>query len=62
MQRYIPFNTIPEILTIKDLMEVLHISRSYALRLVQDKLIPAHKIARQWRILKADLIEYIVNS
>lgn len=52
----------PDILSLKDLRKTLQIGKNSALRLVQDGTIPARKIMGKWRILKEDLIEYILHT
>lgn len=55
-------NHVPDILSLKDLREALQIGKNSALFLVQNNIIPAHKIMGKWRILKEDLIEYIMHT
>lgn len=52
----------PDVLSLKDLRKVLQIGKNSALYLVQNDIIPARKIMGKWRILKEDVINYIVNS
>ncbi|MBR0148670.1 MAG: helix-turn-helix domain-containing protein [Lachnospiraceae bacterium] len=52
----------PGILTLKELMQLLHIGKNNALRLIHDRIIEAHKISGKWLILKSDIEEYIHRS
>lgn len=52
----------PDILSLKDLRETLQIGKNSALSLVQSGIIPARKIMGKWRILKEDVIEYILHT
>lgn len=50
-----------EVLGIKDVMRIAHVSQTTALRWVQGSLpdtppLPATRIGRQWRVLKSDLL------
>lgn len=51
----------PDVMSIKDLRKTLQIGKNSALYLVQNDIIPACKIMGKWRILKEDVIEYIIN-
>lgn len=52
----------PDILTVKDLMEVLHIGKNTALTLLKEGKIEGHKIkGNRWRIFKEDVMEYILH-
>jgi len=48
-----------EILTLKEASELLKVSRSTLYNLVQRKKIPALKIGRSWRFVKAYLIRWL---
>ena len=52
----------PNILSLKDLRKTLQIGKISVLSLVQDGAIPACKIMGKWRILKEDVIEYILHT
>ena len=43
-------NNTKDILTLKELQELLHIGKNTALRLVQSGEIEAFKVGKQWRI------------
>lgn len=52
----------PDILTVKDLMKVLHIGKNTALFLLNEGQIQGYRIrGNQWRIFKEDVIEYILH-
>lgn len=52
----------PDILTVKDLMKVLHIGKNTALSLLNEGRIQGYRIkGNRWRILKEDIIEYILH-
>lgn len=52
----------PDILTVKDLMNVLHIGKNTALSLLKEGQIQGYRIrGNQWRIFKEDVIEYILH-
>ena len=52
-------NKTKDILTLKDLQELLHIGKNTALRLVQSGEIEAFRVGKQWRIVKDSIIKYI---
>ncbi len=52
-------NNTKEILTLKELQELLHIGKNTALRLVQSGEIDAFRVGNQWRVLRESLIRYI---
>ena len=52
-------NNTKDILTLKELQEVLHIGKNTALRLVQSGDIEAFRVGKQWRIVKENLQKYI---
>ena len=54
-------NNTKEILTLKELQELLHIGKNTALKLVQSGEIEAFRVGNQWRVLKASLAKYIVR-
>ena len=55
----IMLNNTKEILTLKELQELLHIGKNTALRLVQSGEIDAFRVGNQWRVLRESLIRYI---
>lgn len=52
-------NNAKDILTLKELQELLHIGKNTALRLVQSGEIEAFRVGNQWRILKVNVEKYI---
>lgn len=62
MDKYDTFNTLPSLLTVKDVMNILKVSRSYVMSLIYSQKLPAHKIAGQWRILRSDIVDYILHT
>ena len=52
-------NNTKDILTLKELQELLHIGKNTALRLVQSGEIEAFSVENQWRIVKDSIIKYI---
>lgn len=52
-------NNTKDVLTLKDLQELLHIGKNTALRLVQSGEIEAFRVGNQWRILKGSVVKYI---
>ena len=52
-------NNTKDILTLKDLQELLHIGKNTALRLVQNGEIEAFRVGKQWRVSKESVAKYI---
>lgn len=52
-------NNTKDILTLKDLQELLHIGKNTALRLVQSGEIEAFRVGNQWRIPQECVMTYI---
>ena len=55
-------NNTKEILTLKELQELLHIGKNTALRLVQSGEIDAFRVGNQWRVLRESVAKYIRRS
>ena len=53
------FEAIPEILTLKQGQEVLHIGRTTILNMIKQKELKAVKVRGRWRIRKKDLEMYL---
>lgn len=51
-------NNTKDILTLKELQEVLHIGKNTALRLVQSGDIEAFRVGKQWRIIKESIFKF----
>lgn len=52
-------NNTKDILTLKELQELLHIGKNAALRLVQSSEIEAFRVWKQWRIARENVIRYL---
>lgn len=55
-------NNTKDILTLKELQELLHIGKNTALKLVQSGDIEAFRVGNRWRILKGCVEKYIRRS
>ena len=55
-------NNTKEILTLKELQELLNIGKNTALRLVQSGDIEAFRVGKQWRALRGSVEKYIRRS
>lgn len=51
-----------EILTLEEASRLLKLSKSTIYNLAQRKRIPAHKLGRSWRFVKAYLIKWLENG
>lgn len=54
-------NQYPDVLTVKDLQEILRIDKTTAYQLLHDGVIPCRKIGRIFRISKMNLIDYLLT-
>lgn len=52
-------NNTKDVLTLKELQELLHIGKNTALRLVQSGDIEWFRVGNQWRSIKESVIRYI---
>ena len=52
-------NNTKDILTLKELQELLHIGKNTALRMVQNGEIEAFRVGNQWRIARENVIRYL---
>ena len=52
-------NNAKDILTLKELQELLHIGKNTALRLVQSGEIEAFRVGKQWRVSQESVAKYI---
>ena len=52
-------NNTKDILTLKELQELLHIGKNTALRLVQSGEIEAFRVGKQWRVMRENVAKYI---
>ena len=56
-------NNTPDIMTVKDLMKALQIGKNKALQLLNEGQITGYRISgNRWRILKEDVVEYVLRS
>lgn len=51
-----------EILTLEEASRLLKLSRSTVYNLAQKRQIPAHKVGKSWRFVKAYLIRWLVQG
>lgn len=56
---YNMFDQYEDLLNVNCVMEILGIGRNTALKLLKTGEIPAKKVGREWRIIKADLENYM---
>ena len=54
-------NNTKDILTLKDLQELLHIGKNTALQLVQSGEIEAFRVGKQWRITRDSILKFILR-
>lgn len=54
--------TIPEILTLIQCQELLHIGRTTILNMIKQEELKAFKVRGRWRIRKGDLEEYLAKA
>lgn len=52
----------PDVLTVQDLMQILHIGKNTAYRLVQKKIIKSHRVGRCYRIPKCCVFDYLKSA
>lgn len=52
-------NNTKDILTLKELQDLLNIGKNTALRLVQNGEVEGFRVGFQWRILRESVIRYI---
>ena len=52
-------NNTKEILTLKELQELLHIGKNTALRLVQSGEIEAFRVGKKWKIAKENVAKFV---
>lgn len=54
-------NNTKDILTLKELQELLHIGKNTALRLVQSGEIDAFRVGNQWRVPRESVVKHILR-
>ena len=52
----------PDVLTIYELMEILHIGKNNAYKLVKENKIHSHRIGRCYRIPKSCVYDYLKSA
>ena len=52
-------NNTKDILTLKELQELLHIGKNTALRLVKSGEIEAFRVGKQWMVSKESVAKYV---
>lgn len=52
-------NNTKDVLTLKELQELLHIGKNTALKLVQSGDIEAFRVAKQWKITKENVAKFV---
>ena len=52
-------NNTKDILTLKELQQLLHIEKNTALKLVQSGEIEGFQVRKQWRVMKESLVKYM---
>lgn len=52
----------PDILSIKDIMQILRIGKNSAYKLIQSGVIHAHRIGRNYKIPKCCVYDYIKSA
>lgn len=57
-----PLNNYDDVLTVKELMEILKIGRNKCYKLLNNKEIASIKIGNSYRIPKANIINFIENT
>jgi excisionase family DNA binding protein len=56
------YESLNDILTVDELMEILYIGRNYAYSLLNSGAIKGFKIGRSWRVPRSSIEEFIINS
>lgn len=56
------FETLPEVLTLRQSQEILQIGRTTIFGMIKRNELKAFKVRGRWRIKKDDLIEYLSSS
>lgn len=61
LNNYQMFSNYPDVVTISQLREMLGVGITKAYTLVNDNIIPAKKIGREYKIPKVMIINYLTN-
>lgn len=56
------FETLPEVLTLKQSQELLQIGRTTILEMIKRNELKVFKVRGRWRIKKEDLSRYVLQS
>ena len=56
------FTEYPEIISVSQLMKLLHIGKVLAYKLIESKKIKAIKVGREFKIIKQSVIQLITNG
>ena len=56
------YNTIPEIMTLKECRSLLKVGKNTMLELLHSRQIDGFKIGNRWKIPKESVIEYITHQ
>ncbi len=56
------FETLPEVLTLRQSQEILQIGRTTILGMIKRNELKAFKVRGRWRIKKEDLSRYVLQS
>lgn len=56
------FETLPEVLTLRQSQEILQIGRTTILGMIKRNELKAFKVRGRWRIKKEDLNRYVLQS
>ena len=56
------FETLPEVLTLRQSQEILQIGRTTILGMIKRNELKAFKVRGRWRIKKDDLSRYVLQS
>jgi excisionase family DNA binding protein len=56
------WNSVAEIMTVRDLAEYLRVSEAKVYRMAQDGHIPAFRVGRAWRFKKEQIDEWIERN
>lgn len=62
LNNYQMFSNYPDVVTISQLREMLGVGITKAYTLVNDNIIPAKKIGREYKIPKVMIINYLTNT
>ncbi|MGX7420473.1 helix-turn-helix domain-containing protein [Carnobacterium gallinarum] len=61
-QSHTPFSAYPDLLTFKEMCDLLGLGKNTAYKLLNDKTIPSLKLGREYRIPKIYVLRFIKNE